>query len=157
MKTAAPPKKKSRKNAASPGGRAKPARRPKATRGTKPTKPVPARTAGPASETPAAIDPAFRPVADAFADTPGVGLGKMFSSKSVLNVGGKMFAMFVKGRFVAKLPRERVADLVGSGVGTYFDPGHGRLMKEWVAVADPGAPWVELAREAHAFVKSKGR
>ena len=119
---------------------------------------APAKQSKPSTSTrPIAIDPAFQPVADAFATVPEVGLGKMFSSNSVLNVGGKIFAMFVRGSFVAKLPRERVADLVGAGVGTYFDPGHGRLMKEWVAITDPDAPWIDLAREAHAFVKSKGR
>jgi hypothetical protein len=71
----------------------------------------------------------------------------------VLNVRGKMFAMLVKGKFVAKLPRDRVADLVRSGVGEHFDPGHGRLMKEWVAVSGSPESWVALAREAHAFVK----
>jgi hypothetical protein len=32
-----------------------------------------------------------------------------------------------------KLPRERVDELVEAGAGHRFDPGHGRLMKEWVA------------------------
>jgi hypothetical protein len=101
---------------------------------------------------PPEIDPLFAPVAAAFADDREVGLGRMFSSRSVLNVRGKIFAMFVKGKFVAKLPKERVDGLVASGAGEYFDPGHGRLMKEWVAVADARPRWVELAREAHAFV-----
>jgi hypothetical protein len=30
--------------------------------------------------------------------------------------------------------------------------GHGRRMKEWVAVDDEAADWVALAREARAFV-----
>jgi len=33
-----------------------------------------------------------------------------------------------------------------------FDPGHGRLMKEWVVVAHGKVDWVELAREACDFV-----
>ena len=37
-----------------------------------------------------------------------------------------------KGQFVAKLPRERVDELVRLGQGEHFDPGHGRKMKEWV-------------------------
>ena len=100
------------------------------------------------------IDPAFQPVAAAFAKDPEVGLGRMFSSSSVLNVNGKIFAMFVRGCFVAKLPKTRVAEMVSTGVGAYFDPGHGRLMREWVAVADATAPWIALAREARAFVKA---
>jgi len=81
----------------------------------------------------------------------------MFSSKSVLNVNGKIFAMFVRGRFVAKLPKDRVEALVRSGAGDYFDPGHGRLMKEWVALADSSTQWVTLAKEAYAFVKALKR
>lgn len=101
---------------------------------------------------PVEIDPLFAPVAAAFADDREVGLGRIFSSSSVLNVKGKIFAMLVKGKFVVKLPKERVDKLVASGAGEYFDPGHGRLMKEWVAVANARPRWVELAREAHAFV-----
>jgi len=103
------------------------------------------------------VEPAFQSVAAAFAKDPEVGLGRMFSSKSVLNVNGKIFAMFVRGRFVAKLPKTRVAELVSKGVGAHFDPGHGRPMKEWVAMTDATVPWVALAREAHAFVKGGSR
>lgn len=100
------------------------------------------------------VDPAFQQVVAAFAKDPQVGVGRMFSSNSVLNVKGKIFAMFVRGHFVAKLPKERVVELVSTGAGCFFDPGHGRLMKEWVAIADAAAPWVALAKEAHAFVKA---
>ena len=60
--------------------------------------------------------------------------------------------MVSKGRLVLKLPRGRVASLVEAGTGQYFDPGHGRLMKEWVALVGPKVPWRDLAREAHDFV-----
>jgi hypothetical protein len=99
------------------------------------------------------IDPSFMPVVAAFADDPRVSRGKVFSSSSVLTVNGKIFAMLVKGRFVAKLPRERVDELVSGGSGGYFDPGHGRLMKEWIAVDGGKAAWLALAREAYRFVK----
>ena len=98
------------------------------------------------------VDPGFAKVAAAFAKDRRVAMGKMFSSKAVLNVDGKIFAMFVKGQFVAKLPKPRVDDLVSAGVGRPFDPGHGRLMKEWIAIEDRKAPWVALAKEARAFV-----
>jgi hypothetical protein len=42
--------------------------------------------------------------------------------------------------------------LVASGAGERFDPGHGRVMKEWVSVGHGAADWLELAREAHRFV-----
>jgi TfoX/Sxy family transcriptional regulator of competence genes len=126
---------------------------------TKPAKarPRPPETTSKVKTAAVTMDPAFQPVAAAFAKNPEVGLGRMFSSNSVLNVNGKIFAMFVKSQFVAKLPKERVAELVGKGAGTYFDPGHGRLMKEWIAIADTTAPWVALAREAHSFVKAGSR
>ncbi|MGH2396884.1 MAG: MmcQ/YjbR family DNA-binding protein [bacterium] len=95
----------------------------------------------------------FAPVVAAFAKDRQVSRKRMFSSDNVLNVNGKIFAMLVKGKFVAKLPKERVDELVSGGKGEYFDPGHGRLMKEWVAVEAGSASWVELAREAYRFVK----
>ena len=99
------------------------------------------------------VDPAFAPVVAAFAKDRRVGIGKMFSSKSVLNVNGKIFAMFVRGRFVAKLPKARVDGLVSGGKGKPFDPGHGRLMKEWVELEGERTIWVKLAREARRFVE----
>jgi TfoX/Sxy family transcriptional regulator of competence genes len=100
----------------------------------------------------------FQGLAEVSLRQPGVGMGKMFSSSSVLNVNGKIFVMLVKGRLVVKLPRARVDELVASGVGTPFDPGRGRLMKEWIAV-DVGASrrWRSLVAEAHGFVASAAR
>ena len=99
------------------------------------------------------VDPAFLPVVSAFAKDRDVSRKKMFSSSSVLSVKGKIFAMLVEDRFVAKLPRTRVDQLVADGQGDYFDPGHGRLMKEWVSLRAARPPWIELAREAYQFVK----
>lgn len=64
--------------------------------------------------------------------------------------------MLVKGKLIVKLPKARVDTLVSSGTGKHFDPGQGRLMKEWVVVGAGCAPWVDLAREAYDFVK-RGR
>jgi hypothetical protein len=99
-------------------------------------------------------DPRFAPVVAAFAKNRRVSQKRMFSSSNVLNVGGKIFAMLVKGKLVVKLPKHRVDELVGSGTGAYFDPGHGRLMKEWITVGAGKANWVELASEAYNFVKA---
>jgi hypothetical protein len=49
------------------------------------------------------------------------------------------------------------AALVASRVGEQFDPGHGRLMKGWLTVTSAKASWVELAKEAHDFVKGAKR
>jgi len=98
------------------------------------------------------VDPRFAPIVDAFANDRHVSGGKMMSSYG-LKVNGKIFAMFGRGRFVTKLPKNRVDELVRAGRGGRFDPGHGRLMKQWVVVAAGKADWVELAKEAYEFVK----
>ena len=98
------------------------------------------------------IDSKFLPVVEAFAIHPHVSRGKMMSSYG-LKVHGKIFAMFAKGKFVAKLPKKRVDELVTAGKGERFDPGHGRLMKEWIALSAERSIWVELATEAFEFVK----
>jgi len=99
----------------------------------------------------------FAALAENFAGEPGVDFGqgakKGFGS-SALKVNGKLFAM-VSGadEFVVKLPRTRVEELEASGIGHKFDPGHGRLMKEWLAVrANAASRWPDLAREALQFV-----
>lgn len=101
----------------------------------------------------------FDQVVAHFADDPSVmppsasGGGRFGSSG--LKVGDKLFAMLVNRELVVKLPSERVGQLVSAGTGRPFDPGHGRLMREWVTigVAAPGE-WVRLADEARAFVGS---
>ena len=82
---------------------------------------------------------------------------RAFGSTS-LKTGGKIFAMLVKDRLVVKLPAARVSELVEDGVGERFDPGHGRIQKEWLAVYgdDPDA-WRELATESEAFVAKRTR
>lgn len=70
-----------------------------------------------------------------------------------LKVNGKIFAMFGKDQFVVKLPKKRVDELVNGGKGKRFDPGHGRLTKEWIAFGGGNEEWVKLAKEARHFVK----
>ncbi len=86
---------------------------------------------------------------------PRISQTKMFGS-SGLKVRGKVFAMLFKERLVVKLPRQRVEALTASGMGEPFDPGHGRIMKEWVAVGPrPTDEWLSLVEEARDFVASK--
>lgn len=100
-------------------------------------------------------DTLFEPVMASFAGDRMVAPARMFGS-TALKVGGKVFAMLVKGKLVVKVPAERVAALLAAGRGEHFDPGHGRLMKEWVAVGAAGRrAWIDLAREARAFVASQ--
>ena len=97
-------------------------------------------------------DPRFAKVIDAFARDRRVTSGTMMASVG-LKVGGRIFAMLVRGDLVVKLPRERVNALVEAGLGKQFDPRRdGRLMKEWVVLAGDDPPWVEVAREARDFV-----
>jgi TfoX-like protein len=76
---------------------------------------------------------------------------------AALKVGGKIFAMAAQGTLVLKLPESRVDALVAAGRGTRFDPGHGRLMKEWVSLHGAEDRWLTLAREARAFVSSRAK
>ena len=74
---------------------------------------------------------------------------------SALKVDGKIFAMLSKEELVVKLPKTRVDELVTSATARRFDPGHGRVMKEWASVAvSHRHDWDTLAEEAHEFVSS---
>lgn len=85
------------------------------------------------------------------------GAQRAFGSTS-LKTDGKIFAMLVKDRLVVKLPAARVVELAGEGVGEPFDPGHGRIQKEWLSVtgAQPDQ-WRSLATESEAFVARRPR
>lgn len=84
--------------------------------------------------------------------TPPAAEGGKFGA-SGLKVDNRIFALLHKGELVVKLPRGRVDELVASGTGKPFDPGHGRLMKEWVTIEPRhGRNWGELAQEARDFV-----
>ena len=102
----------------------------------------------------------FEAIANALAGEPNVSVGssgkKGFGS-TALQVNGKIFAMVSSnGSFVVKLPKHRVEELESAGTGKRFDPGHGRLMKEWLSLGSSSSEtWLSLAREALAFVGSK--
>ena len=99
-------------------------------------------------------DAAFRTMADGFRKKPGVTVGGKGFGSSGLKVNGKLFAMISsRGQFVVKLPRKRAEEVVRSGKGEPFDPGHGRLMKEWVAFDGLQCAWPDLAREAYEYVR----
>lgn len=98
-----------------------------------------------------AADPARAAVAEEFAANQMAGGRRRFGSRA-LKVDGKIFAMISHGRFVVKLPGPRVAALVAAGDGEYFDPGHGRKMKQWLSITSARPSWSALALEAYAFV-----
>ena len=86
---------------------------------------------------------------------PGVTSGTGFGRNEGLRVSGKIFAIRLEDGVVVKLPRERVEELVGSGDGRVWGPGHGRVMKEWVALSSSAASqWAALVAEAREFVVS---
>jgi hypothetical protein len=61
--------------------------------------------------------------------------------------------MLVNDELVVKLPKDRVDELVEGGVGRRFEPGTGRVMKEWLEVpARASRRWAALVREAKSFV-----
>lgn len=80
---------------------------------------------------------------------------RAFGSTS-LKTDGKIFAMLVKERLVVKLSAGRVSELVDAGAGERFDPGHGRIQKEWLSVfSDQPDEWRALATESEAFVAKR--
>jgi len=89
------------------------------------------------------------------AGAPPAAARRLFGSNG-LAVGGKLFMIDHGERLVLKLPRARVDALVAAGAGVHFDPGHGRPMKEWVALRGHEAAWLGLAREARAHVAAQG-
>jgi hypothetical protein len=101
-------------------------------------------------------DTRFSNIVLAFADQPAVSYGGKGFGSSALKFGGRIFAMLTsKGEFVVKLTRERVAELVEQSKGQHFDPGHGRLMMEWLVVPSSSRSWLELAKEAHSVASSR--
>ena len=96
---------------------------------------------------------AFDRIAERYLPLPGVTEGTGFGGNAGLRVGGKIFAMVVRGALVVKLPRERVDSLVGAGAAERFSPGTGRVMKEWISVgADHLDEWDGFVAEAFDFV-----
>jgi hypothetical protein len=75
-----------------------------------------------------------------------------------LKTDGRIFAMLVKDRLVVKLPAARVTQLVEDGAGEHFDPGHGRIQKEWLSVFEgDDRAWRALATESEAYVARRAR
>ena len=77
--------------------------------------------------------------------------------RGALRYRRKIFAMFVRGQLVVKLPGPRVDELVADGHGERFDANKGTPMKEWLSL-DPGSAqdWLPLAREALDFAIAQG-
>lgn len=125
-------------------------------------RPIPAKLqeqmglAARAAPIPSAAETKFSNVVMAFSAEPSVTYGGKGFGSSALKLGGKIFAMLTsKGEFVVRLSRARAEELVGRGNGQYFDPGQGRLMKEWVVAPAGSSRWLELARDAHTAAQAR--
>jgi hypothetical protein len=104
----------------------------------------------------------FEDLVTEFNDVDGVTLPRAGAGfgRSALRYRGKIFAMFVRGALVVKLPADRVAVLVAAGHGAHFDANKGTPMREWFAANPDAAPdsatnWSDLAAEALAFARSQ--
>jgi len=96
----------------------------------------------------------FEDLIDELVGLPGVTppAGGTGFGRSAIRFNGKIFAMFVRGHLVLKLPEERVDDLVASGHGSRFDANKGKPMREWLNLnAGSDLSWLPLAREALSF------
>lgn len=95
----------------------------------------------------------FDLLAEEYLQRPGVSLGRMMSSRHVLSVNRKIFAMLVRDKLVVKLPKARAEVLIGTGAAVAFEPGKGRVMKEWIVLEMPDKKqWQALIREAFGYI-----
>ena len=78
--------------------------------------------------------------------------------RSAVRYEGKIFAMFVRGQLVLKLPEQRVSDLVAAGHGIPFDANKGVPYREWFSLApDDNHDWLKLAAEALEFARANAK
>jgi hypothetical protein len=99
----------------------------------------------------------YQDLVDEFADADGVmpPPGGSGFGRGALRYRRKIFAMFVRGQLVVKLPRQRVDELVADGHGERFDANKGTPMKEWFSLDPESAlAWPSLAREALDHARS---
>ena len=98
-----------------------------------------------------AFDAASRELLDA---EPGLSTGRMLHNVGLRSENGKFFCFERRGELVVKLPAERVAELIASGVGGVMDRGQpDRPLREWVCLAPADADaCLAYMREAWSFV-----
>jgi TfoX/Sxy family transcriptional regulator of competence genes len=88
----------------------------------------------------------------ALLEDPNITERKIFGT-TALCTGGKVFMFPWKDTLVLKLPADVVEELVASGKGELFDPGHGRTSKTWAAIYSVASDrWSQLAVTAREFV-----
>ena len=112
-------------------------------------------TVGSSKRENAADDPRFARVVAAMASERDVTReSRQGFGSGALKVNRKIFAMMTpRAEFVVKIPKARVDELVDEGIGGRFEPGPGRVMKEWLALDRHPERWTGLAKEAYLFAK----
>src|SRR6516225_7397219 len=117
----------------------------------------PGKSTGPSKGDSAGADARFAPVVATVAGKRDVTReSRQGFGSGALKVNGKIFAMMTPhAEFVVKIPKARVDELVNQGIGERFEPGPGRIMKEWLALNGHPELWTELAKEAYQFVKGQ--
>jgi len=90
--------------------------------------------------------------ADARVTPPADKRGKFGSNG--FKVDGKVFAMWVRGALVVKLPQSEVDAAVAAERGERLSMGK-RVMKEWLVVREDEHRWPAIARRACAHVGGK--
>lgn len=100
-------------------------------------------------------DPVQERIEAHFLGRSGVTNKKMFA-REALAVNGKIFAIFRLGEMVVKLPADEGRALIDAGEAEQFEPGPGRVMREWFTVHETGDEdrWLELAERSFDFVLS---
>jgi hypothetical protein len=102
----------------------------------------------------------FEDLLGEFSDTDGVTLPHDTTGfgRHALRYHGKIFAMFVRGDLVVKLPEQTVDELVSKGHGERFTANKATPMREWFAAApDCPLPWAALATDALTFARQSRR
>ena len=104
---------------------------------------------------PTTSDQRWTAIAESELEGHGVTGGTGFGRSEGLRINGKIYAMLVRDELVVKLPKDRVDELVASGVAQRFDAGRGRPMKEWASVSVAASRrWPRLVKDAKTFVSS---
>ena len=69
-----------------------------------------------------------------------------------LKIKRKMFVFLNQDNITVKLPKNRVTELLASGEGLPYDPGNGKIMKEWVTIPlKISDKWMAFVQEGMEF------